>query len=270
MSLADLLYANPFYRLSLAGPSPQRLRHLPPPAWLGDPARGNSIATGTLRCAGETVAMKPSTWKALERRPEILATLHGFGWLDDLAATGSSRATEVARSLVDEWIGEYSRWQPMAWAPPVLGSRIAAWLTHARLLSRGEGDPLGPRILAALSTQARHLARVARRDGDEAPLAAIRGLIYAAACDLLSAGGLKRALSLLRAAIARQILPDGGHVSRSPTDSVEALALLVNIRGMLTIAGADLPPELISAIDTMTPMARFYRHPDGKLALFNG
>lgn len=270
MRLAELLYTNPLYRIFLAGPTPRRLTCLPPPAWLGNRAKGAAILGGTLRCAGRPVRINPPDWRSVDLTADALGELHGFRWLDDLAATGSNRAIEMARGLIESWIDEQSDWSSIAWAPHVLGNRIATWLTHARLIAR-EGDPLGPRILASLARQMRHLVRVAGTapEGVER-LMAIRGLVYGAASGIGPAGRLAKVRRQLSGELARQVLADGGHVARAPAEHIQALTLLIDIREMLAIAQCALPDDLVLAIDRMAPIAHFYRYRDGRLALFNG
>ena len=77
-------------------------------------------------------------------------------------------------------------------------------------------------------------------------------------------------MKLLKREIATQILPDGGHFQRNPTQHLLALGHLVDIRATLAAAHHDVPPELQSALERMPPLLRAWRHGDGRLALFNG
>ncbi|MGQ0663466.1 MAG: heparinase II/III family protein [Pseudomonadota bacterium] len=268
--LARLGYANPLYRLALIGGAPKRLLRLPPDPWPGDGARGQAILAGKLVCAGKTVSADRPDWFSPALGVATLTDLHRFDWLDDLAAAGGEPARRRARDLIALWLDAEHGWHEIAWAPEVLGARVAAWLAHAKFISRGEGDELGPRILASLARQVRHLSRVAGRwaaGGDR--LIALKGLIYATLCGI---GGERRARSALKALageLAYQVLPDGGHIERSPQVHLRALAALVDIRDMLRAAGHEAPAELHSAIERMAPMLRFFRHGDGGLALFN-
>src|SRR5262249_49921559 len=67
-----------------------------------------------------------------------------------------------------------------------------------------------------------------------------------------------------------QILPDGGHVSRSPQALLEAYRLVVSVMESLSAVGEEPPHILRNAHDRMAPMLRFFRHGDGALALFEG
>jgi uncharacterized heparinase superfamily protein len=70
--------------------------------------------------------------------------------------------------------------------------------------------------------------------------------------------------------LERQILADGGHVSRNPRAVLDLLIDLLPLRQTYINLGHDLPQKLIPTIDRMYPALRFFRHQDGDLALFNG
>ncbi len=66
------------------------------------------------------------------------------------------------------------------------------------------------------------------------------------------------------------MLPDGGHRSRSGAAQLACLRCLVETRAALLAAAQPVPEFLQQAIERAAPMLRFFRHGDGKLALFNG
>src|SRR5690606_29744906 len=68
----------------------------------------------------------------------------------------------------------------------------------------------------------------------------------------------------------RQILPDGGHISRTPATILDLLVDLLPLRQAYAARGVTPPPALSGAIERMMPMLRFFRHPDGSVASFNG
>src|SRR3546814_622097 len=95
-------------------------------------------------------------------------------------------------------------------------------------------------------------------------------LVYGGTCLASERPGLPAALRLLEAEIARQVLPDGGHAERNPVVQLEVLRHFVEMRAMLAAAQEESPAALQNAIDRMAPALRFFRHGDGRLALFNG
>jgi uncharacterized heparinase superfamily protein len=68
----------------------------------------------------------------------------------------------------------------------------------------------------------------------------------------------------------RQILPDGGHISRNPGALIELLLDLLPLRQAFSSRNVAPPPALLNAVDRMMPMLRFFRHGDGNFAHFNG
>jgi uncharacterized heparinase superfamily protein len=81
---------------------------------------------------------------------------------------------------------------------------------------------------------------------------------------------LKKSARRLVEELERQILPDGGHISRNPDALIELLLDLLPLRQAFSSRNVAPPPALLNAIDRMMPMLRFFRHGDGNFAHFNG
>ena len=73
-----------------------------------------------------------------------------------------------------------------------------------------------------------------------------------------------------RGTLETSLLADGGHAGRSPAGLLEALEALIEKRDRLRAAGGEVPESLQQAIERGAAMLRFFRHGDGRLALFNG
>ena len=113
------------------------------------------------------------------------------------------------------------------------------------------------------------MQRDATRDGVPR-LQAVMALTYAALCMQGQARMLKGITRKLSDELGRQILPDGGHVSRNPGALIELLLDLLPLRQAFAARNVPPPAALNNAIDRMMPMLRFFRHGDGNFALFNG
>jgi uncharacterized heparinase superfamily protein len=81
---------------------------------------------------------------------------------------------------------------------------------------------------------------------------------------------MTRALRFLPREVARQVLPDGSQVERSPAAQLAALQDMTEIRALLQAGQIPPPPILTRDIELMAPALRALRHGDGGLALFNG
>jgi len=264
------LAAGPLYRHSLIGRAPEDLRRRIGERWPGDTKRGAAILAGEIEFAGELVCNPAPAWFPPSAGPEWLASWHGFGWLADLVSAGDE-AREAARALILSWLGESAAWHPIGWRSDVLATRVFAWIVHLdELAGRDTDRPLRRAMLASLAAQLRHLARTAAWEGSgAAQLRALKGLIGG----LVALGGperrIARVLRVLERQLQQQILPDGGHRSRSPSAQLEVLRDLIDIRAALRAARIKAPAAVQDAIERMAPMLRFFRHGDRRLALFN-
>ena len=74
----------------------------------------------------------------------------------------------------------------------------------------------------------------------------------------------------LAAELQRQILPDGGHISRNPATLIELMLDLLPLRQCFGARGIKPDPALSAAIARMAPMLRTLLLGDGLPARFNG
>ena len=271
-TLEDALYGTALYRVSLRGKRPEALAFGPVDPWPGDSSRGAALRGDAYAFAGATVtASATPPWRPDGASQAWIEAMHGFQWLRDLNALNSAEARAHGRRLVMDWIERGGAWGKLTWRADVLGRRLVAWLSHSGLLLAEADRASAEMILGSLAEQARHLNRVAASGPDGGPrIAAIKGLIYAALCLPGDAARLAQALRLLEHELNRQILVDGSHVARSPTQHLAVFCDLVELRALLAAARQPACEALRGAIDRMAPMVRFFRHGDGGLALFNG
>src|SRR6202163_3025839 len=97
------LAAGPLYRHTLIGRVPADLRLRIAERWPGDAKRGNSILSGEILLAGQTVRNPMPVWFPPEAGQNWLAAWHGFSWVPDLLAVGGG-ARDAARALVQSWL----------------------------------------------------------------------------------------------------------------------------------------------------------------------
>jgi uncharacterized heparinase superfamily protein len=235
--------------------------------WPGDPARGARLLRGELEAQGVAVPLAPGAWNVAKGPLGGLA--HGFAWLRDLRALGTDAARTRARALVADWIALPP--STLSRRPDVTGSRVAAWLGHYDFVAASADDAFRARLMARLVADAHALAAALPPEAqDERGLTALRGLIAAAVALPDQQSLMQRALRFLPHEVARQVLPDGCHVERSPAAQLAALQDLAEIRTLLHASQIQSPAALGAAIERMAPALRALRHGDGGLALFNG
>ena len=77
-------------------------------------------------------------------------------------------------------------------------------------------------------------------------------------------------MAAFTAELEKQVLEDGGHTSRDPSDLIELLLELLPLKQCFVARQIDPPSALYTAISRMNAMLRFMRLGDGSLAHFNG
>lgn len=117
--------------------------------------------------------------------------------------------------------------------------------------------------------QVRYLRTVAAcMDDGEERLRARIALAFAAVC--LFRRQLHAPPGAIEYELKRQILPDSGHISRNPCNFMNCWPIFCRSARPMPTARKAPPKALIEAVERMLPALRFFRHPDGGLALFNG
>ena len=260
------------YRRFLLGPLSDRITHQPQdvlPRRLDD---ADALLRGRFKFEGEFLDSNERS--IFERQPpsqDWSEALHGFAWMPPLSAAGGNVARTLATNLVTQWLKRYSRYSEPAWLPQVIARRLVAIFAHGRFIILNSEMMWRSKVFVTLREQSRILARIAAEAPDGLPrLEAAAALALSGVCLTDSPRRLDAGLVRLEAELARQILPDGGHITRSPEQLVLAFRQVIMVMEALAATGRPVPQGLRSAHDRMAPMIRFFRHGDGALALFNG
>jgi hypothetical protein len=184
------------------------------------------------------------------------------------------RALDLAR----DWCAQNATGTEVGWEPFPLSLRIVNWLKFLLRNAEpaealGEGKTLEV-VLASLRVQALALeARLETHLLANHLLKNIKALMFAGA--LLhapeSARWWSKGEKLLQREVAEQILPDGGHIERSPMYHAEVLEDLLDLQALTAACG-----RMGNGVERLSPyvtrMANFLRcalHPDGEIPLFN-
>jgi len=270
--LAGRANGHPFLRWPLLPLRADRLVIAPQDLRTADATRAGEIYSGRFALAGKVVVCDRRSIFEMEPPSEDWAVaLLGFGWLRHLRAAESGITRANARALIDEWIAQQGSWHALAWRPDVLSRRIISWLSQSTLILQDADMRFYRRFLRSLIRQVRYLRHTA---GDArrgvARMQAVVALSYAALCIAGQARHIKSTTERLIDEIERQILPDGGHISRNPGAVIDILLELLPLRQAFAARNIAPPQPLLNAVDRMMPMLRFFRHSDGTFAHFNG
>ena len=263
---------NWFYRRLLKGKMPDGIQFHPYDALPRRLDDADALLRGRYRFAGQSVDQRETSIFATKPPSRAWADgLNGFDWLPPLASAGGDPARDLAITLIGEWMAHNPRYSEPAWLPQVVAARLVHLFAHGRFALASPDLLWRSKLLVFLREQSRMLARIADEAPDGLPrLEAAAVYALSGACIDDSNKRLPSGIARLEAEIARQILPDGGHISRSPEALASAYRHLVMLMDALTAIGHAVPSGLRSAHDRMAPMLRFFRHGDGALALFNG
>jgi uncharacterized heparinase superfamily protein len=258
--------------LSYPGTQAEQLLLAPQELRTADPSFATELYNGHFGLAGRLAEVEAlSPFEIVPPSEAWARELYGFGWLRHLRAAGSELSREQAKVLVSDFIALKRSIHPLAWKPEIVGRRVISWLSNSVLiLDSGEPEAYA-NFLKALTSQLRYLSASYRDAPDGVPrLVSLMALIYAGLCIAEQQAVVDRYSRPFCKELERQILPDGGHISRNPDALVELLLDLLPLRQCFVARDRAPPKELTDAIDRIMPMLRFFRTGDGTLARFNG
>ncbi|MXO59891.1 heparinase [Altererythrobacter salegens] len=271
------------YRLGVPGPTlAAPFRKHPAPRLLatvenplpGDPVAGTALRAGHFLIHGVKIPIAQLDCSPVARlTPPVERTVHGFTWLADLEACAPrQQCTQIAERVLTAWLDANQKiGRGAAWRVGHTGQRLLGWLVHAPLLLGGNDKRLCARTLTVASETARWLDRNVGKAEDR--LAEVAGWCGIVAAGLLLPEGKPRRLfgeaGLVRA-LGELVGDDGGVLSRSPFDQIEAIALLTRLGACYRATRRD-PPQAVDAMQRMlVPPLLAMIHSDNALASWQG
>ena len=197
----------------------------------------------------------------------------------DLSAPGEFKLLRSATRIALSWCDQNPRGTEIGWGQFFLSLRIVNWLKYlARNAARAEEIGDGARIDRVLTNLRVQILSLESRLEKELLanhlLKNAKALVFAGA--LLDAPESDRwrvlGQQLLREQIAEQILPDGGHIERSPMYHAWILDDLLDIQHLFESCPPDASEcasEVSQCVKSMTRYLSQIIHPDGEIPLFN-
>ena len=260
------------YRRFLTGPLADRIWFHPYDACPSRLEDADNLLRGRFRFVGQTVdAIERSIFEETPPSVDWARSLHSFAWLPPLALAGGEPAKTLATNLITQWLKRFSRYAEPAWLPEVMARRLVNIFAHWRMVIANSELLWRSKVFVSLREQSRMLARIAHEAPDGMPrFEAAAAYALSGACLGDSQRRLEEGLKSFEGEIARQILPDGGHVTRSPEALLHCYRLITMVMDALSAGAIEVPHHIRSAYDRVAPMIRMFRHGDGSLALFNG
>lgn len=271
--LVSLLQENGRFAFKPMSVSPSRLLIAPQDIRTADPTIAEDIYAGRFTFAGHAIdAAEQSPFDVRPVAHEWAVELHGFSWLRHLRAANTVVNQTNARALVQDWVRiSGRRRKSVAWQTDVVARRLLSWLSQTPLLLEGCDPAFYKLFLRSLGRQVRFLRNSINSLPDGVPRLTVYIALVAAA---VAIDGYRRyfkqSLKRLDLELEEQILPDGGHISRNPMALITILADLLPVRQAILSRGETPTQTMMTAIDRMMPMVRFFRHLDGTFCHFNG
>ena len=244
----------------------------PEPKTIGSYARGRQLSAGNYLFAGHLIAAPDvGLWDLTVPDAAFADELHGFAWLDDLAAVGDIATREAAQRWLWGWIDRYGKGAGAGWTPDLTGRRLIRWINHALFVLRGQDKDQSDAFYRSLAQQTVFLSKRWHSAAPGLPrFEALTGLIYAG----LSLEGMETLAEPAIKALARecesQIDEQGGLPTRNPEELLDVFTLLTWAAATLSEAGREAPAAHLDAIERVAPTLRTLRHSDGALARFHG
>ncbi len=233
----------------------------------------DALLRGRFRFHGEVVEVKEgqSVFDLPPPSADWQAALHGFDWLPALSTAGGENARRLATNLIAQWVKRNGHYSEPAWSPHVMGRRLIHLFCHGRMIIPNSEMTWRSRLFVSLREQARMLERIWEEAPEGLPrLVAASALALSGACIEDGSRRLDAGLAALEKEVETQILPDGGHLSRSPEALLAAWRHLMMVLETLQAMNQEPPHGVRNAADRAATMIRFFRHGDGGLALFQG
>jgi uncharacterized heparinase superfamily protein len=251
---------------------PERLIIAPQDLRTSDPTIADEIYAGHIKLAGKVLETHGRSPFDLPPPSEAFAAeLHDFSWLRHLRAAETPLSRANGRALVGDWMALGRARPAIAMRPEVAARRLISWMSHTPLLLEGADAGFYRAFVKCVTQEATRLGRRTRGvPPDETRLLMRVALMHHALAALDNDRGIRNAAERLCELLDRQILPDGGHVSRNPQVLLHLLLDLLPLKLAFISRRIQTPRPVMSAIDRMTPMLRMMRHGDGGVALFHG
>lgn len=237
-----------------------------------DPSFVTEISDGDFGLAGASVETEGrSPFDLMPATAAWERELHGFGWLRHFRVSADTEAAAKARVLVRDWTRRKAKVSAVAFEPAVTARRVISWLSHSAYLLEDSDDAFFDGFLSNLGRQIRYLEAVhgTAAEGIQR-LTALQALTLAGLCASGQDGLVASHAKAFADELNRQILPDGGHITRNPLALVEFLLDALPLRQCFLARSQTPPRALTDAIDRALPMVRFMRLGDGTFARFNG
>lgn len=256
---------------SLRSPPRSFLCH-PEPRITGSFVRGEALLASQFSFVGHSLSAPDSSiWQIKAPSEAYQNALHGFDWLNDLAATGDGLSRKLAQAWLLEWIVYFGQANGLGWHPALAGRRVVNWCSHGMFLLKGLGAKDSATVFKSLGRHVNFISNNWKATPQGlARFEALTGLVYAGLALEGCEFALRPALKGLADECQSRINPEGGIPSRNPEELANIFTLLTWVAKLLKATGHSENPQISEALERAAPGLRALRLGDGSLTRFHG
>jgi len=237
-----------------------------------DPSLSIELDMGQFGLAGATILLEGRSPYFVEP-PNIswAKELHSFSWLRNLRAARTDRSHAQALDLTEQWLNHFTAQKGLAWEAEVAARRLICWLSHSNFILSNADETSYLQIMNCIDDHMRYISKTGVHASMGKPrLLSLIALVFARLCVANQEKHIDQQVRSLCAELDRQILPDGGHISRDNSVLASFLLDLLPLKQCFLTRNFDPPDPLVNAINRMLPMINYMRLGDGLMSRFNG
>ncbi|MBS91859.1 MAG: hypothetical protein CMM95_02245 [Rickettsiales bacterium] len=265
-----LQYKNPVYNFLLEKKSSGEILFFPENLWTGDSENGKKIVEGFLNFNGELVKFKDHIWEKNNATKFWNEQLHSFEWVRDVRAVGTNKARIFLRKNIKEWLKKFRKWDSFSWKVDILSKRICFLLNNLSFFYNTADDDFQREFSKTLNKQSNHLINIHNRETDSSTrIYIVKSIIISSLCFKNLRNKFDFGIILLRKILKTDVLDDGMHYLRSPSEHFFFLKSLLDIKSFLGISKNKIPYELNEKIVKMCAALKFFKISSTELSIFN-
>ncbi len=193
-------------------------------------------------------------------------------WLKEINHPLSYQDKTAMQDFLSVFLKEIQPFDKHIWDIKLLSARIYNMLIVSHyIFDQQDKSPLAKEYFKTILQQSIYLRKKLKSQSKQRDyiLYVIRSL-YARICFLEERNHLKPLMSALEIILEKDFYKDGGHIGRNPSFQLKIIEELIGLRDLAVNSGISLPKNIQSVISLSVDYLNFMRHPDGKLAIFNG
>ncbi len=208
-----------------------------------------------------------------------LTKLHSYYWLSSLKALATRDSAQKAIYLVESWLSKYKFFNKITWQGDILAERIFQLISSLKFMEAEQNVLVVHKIKEEMSLQIFHLILLYKlsrlglykiNNNLKVIKALITFFLAKEDDDKKNDDNITKIIEFLNSEIKKNILSDGGHISRNPHKALLYLEDLLQIYYMLKNHKRFEIAFIRTSIDRLALFVKSMRHPDGSLAIFNG